>query len=73
VDWQTAHHRLAEMGRRGVGSDQPALDPTLVVAAITGLMLHGLAAESADFEADVLRPALQRLFARISAGQPAPA
>lgn len=73
VDWQTAHHRLAEMGCRAVGSDQPALDATLVVAAITGLMLHGLAAESADFEADVLRPALQRLFARISAGQPAPA
>jgi AcrR family transcriptional regulator len=72
ADWQTALHRLAAMGCRSVGSDEPELDGTLVVAAIAGLMLQGLAADSRDFERAVLRPALERLFSRIAAGDPAP-
>ncbi len=71
VDWQSAHLRLAEMGCRAVGSDEPALDATIVVAAIAGLMLEQLASDSESFEEDVLRPALERLFARIAAGEPA--
>jgi DNA-binding transcriptional regulator YbjK len=71
VEWQAALQRLAEMGCRAVGSDEPALDGTLVVAAIAGLMLQGLATDSDSFEQEVLRPALERLFARIAAGGPA--
>jgi DNA-binding transcriptional regulator YbjK len=73
AEWQAAHLRLAEMGCRSVGSEEPGLDATLVVAAIAGLMLQGLATDSPGFEAEVLRPALERLFARISAGDPATA
>lgn len=69
AEWQTALHRLAAMGCRAVGSDAPELDGTLVVAAIAGLMLQGLAAELPDFEGTVLRPALERLFARIASGE----
>ena len=69
ADWQTAHLRLAEMGCRAVGSDEPALDATLVVAAIAGLMLQQLASDAPDFEEAVLRPALERLFERIASGE----
>jgi DNA-binding transcriptional regulator YbjK len=72
ADWQLALHRLAAMGCRAVGSDTPELDGTLVVAAIAGLMLQGLAADVPDFERDVLRPALERLFSRIATGEPLP-
>ena len=41
--WQEAHIRLAEMGCRAVGSDEPELDARIVVAALTGLMLEQLA------------------------------
>ncbi|MGI8844696.1 MAG: hypothetical protein ACR2HC_00710 [Thermoleophilaceae bacterium] len=71
IDWQAAHHRLAEMGCRAVGSDDPGLDATVVVATVTGLMLQGLAADTARFEEDLLRPALERLFAAISGRRPA--
>ncbi len=70
ADWQAAHLRLAEMGCRAVGSLEPELDATLVVAAIAGLMLQQLASESPGFEHEVLRPALERLFGRIAAGAP---
>ena len=70
ADWQSALHRLAAMGCRSVGSDSPELDGTLVVAAIAGLMLQGLASEAPEFEGSVLRPVLERLFARIAAGDP---
>jgi DNA-binding transcriptional regulator YbjK len=72
ADWQSALHGLAAMGCRAVGSDEPELDGTLVVAAIAGLMLQGLAADTRDFEASVLRPALERLFARMAAGDQLP-
>ena len=71
--WQEAHIRLAEMGCRAVGSEEPELDARIVVAALTGLMLEQLASGREDFEEAVLRPALERLFARLAAGDRAPA
>jgi DNA-binding transcriptional regulator YbjK len=67
--WQEAHLRLAEMGCRAVGSDEPALDARIVVAALTGLMLEQLASSREDFEDAVLRPALERLFSRLATGE----
>lgn len=72
ADWQSALHRLAAMGCRSVGSEEPEMDGTLIVSAIAGLMLQGLASDAPDFEGSVLRPALERLFGRIAAGSPAP-
>ncbi len=71
--WQEAHIRLAEMGCRAVGSEEPELDARIVVAALTGLILEQLASGRGDFEEQVLRPALERLFARLAAGERAPA
>ncbi len=71
--WQEAHIRLAELGCRAVGSDEPEQDARLVVAALTGLMLEQLASGRDDFEHEVLRPALERLFSRLAAGERAAA
>ncbi len=71
--WQEAHVRLAEMGCRAVGSEEPELDAHIVVAALTGLMLEQLAGAREDFEEAVMRPALDRLFGRLAAGGRAPA
>jgi len=68
--WQDAHIRLAELGCRAVGSEAPELDARIVVATLTGLMLEQLASGREDFEDEVLRPALERLFARLASGQP---
>ena len=67
--WQEAHIRLAELGCRAVGSDEPELDARIVVAALTGLMLEQLASGSEDFEDEVLPPSLERLFSRLAAGE----
>jgi DNA-binding transcriptional regulator YbjK len=67
--WQEAHIRLAELGCRAVGSDEPELDARVVVAALTGLMLEQLASGREDFEEEILRPALERLFSRLAAGE----
>ena len=67
--WQEAHIRLAEMGCRAVGSEEPELDARIVVAALTGLMLEQLASGRGDFEEEVLLPALERLFTRLAAGE----
>ena len=56
-----------------MGSDEPELDARLVVAALTGLMLEQLASGRDDFEDEVLRPALERLFSRLAAGERAAA
>jgi DNA-binding transcriptional regulator YbjK len=64
--WQDAHLRLAEMGCRAIGSDDPALDARVVVATITGLMLDQLAGGRDDFEAAVMRPALERLLGQLA-------
>ena len=66
--WQEAHIRLAELGCRAVGSEEPELDARIVVAALTGLMLEQLASGREDFEDEVLRPALERLFSRLATG-----
>lgn len=72
--WQDAHLRLAEMGCRAIGSDQPGADAQVIVATLTGLMLQQLAGGRDDFEAAVMRPALERLFGRMaSQGALAPA
>ncbi len=71
--WQEAHLRLAEMGCRAVGSEKPELDASVVVAALTGLMLEQLASGRDDFESEVMRPALERLFSRLAAADRAPA
>ncbi len=65
--WQEANLRLAEVGCRAVGSDEPELDARVVVATLTGLLLEQLASEREDFETGVLRPALTRLFAQLAA------
>jgi len=70
--WQDAHLRLAEVGCRAIGSDAPATDARIVVAALTGLMLQQLAGGRGDFEDAVMRPALERLFGTLAA-RPAPA
>jgi TetR/AcrR family transcriptional regulator, regulator of biofilm formation and stress response len=64
--WQEAHLRLAEMGCRAIGSDDPALDARVVVATITGLMLEQLAADRRDFGGEVMRPALERLIGQMA-------
>jgi len=64
--WQDAHLRLAEMGCRAIGSDDPALDARVVVATITGLMLEQLAGGRGDFETAVMRPALERLLRQMA-------
>jgi TetR/AcrR family transcriptional regulator, regulator of biofilm formation and stress response len=66
--WQDAHLRLAEMGCRAIGSDDPTLDARVVVATITGLMLDQLAGGRDDFETAVMRPALERLLQRMAKG-----
>lgn len=69
--WQQAHLRLAELGCRAIGSDDPVLDAEVVVATLTGLMLRQLAGGRPDFEHSIMRPALERLLGRL-AGAPTP-
>jgi DNA-binding transcriptional regulator YbjK len=64
--WQDAHLRLAEMGCRAIGSDDPGLDARVVVATLTGLMLQQLAGGREDFEDAVMRPALKRLLGQLA-------
>jgi TetR/AcrR family transcriptional regulator, regulator of biofilm formation and stress response len=64
--WDAAHLRLAEMGLRATGSAEPELDARLVVASITGLLLAQIVSPRDDFEEGVLRPALERLFTRLT-------
>lgn len=64
--WQDAHLRLAEMGCRAIGSDDPQLDARVVVATLTGLMLQQLAGGRDDFEDAVMRPALERLLGQLA-------
>lgn len=68
-EWQSAHLRLGETVCRAVGSPEPELDSRIVVAVLTGLMLEQLASGQPDFGDQVMRPALERLFARL-AGRP---
>jgi TetR/AcrR family transcriptional regulator, regulator of biofilm formation and stress response len=65
--WEMAQLRLAEVGLRAAGSSDPETDAMLVVATITGLVLAQLGSPHERFEQDVLRPALERLFVRLTA------
>jgi TetR/AcrR family transcriptional regulator, regulator of biofilm formation and stress response len=67
--WQDAHLRLAEMGCRSIGSEQPEIDAQVIVATLTGLMLQQLAGGRDDFATAVMRPTLGRLFGQL-AGEP---
>jgi len=69
--WHGAQLRLAEMGLRATGSPDPRADAPLVVAAVSGFMLGQLVNPVEDFETRVFRPALERLFARLTEGVPA--
>ena len=68
VRWETAHLRLAEAGLRALGSADPETDAHIVVAVVSGLMLGLLANPNPQFERDVMRPTLERLFKRLAAG-----
>jgi TetR/AcrR family transcriptional regulator, regulator of biofilm formation and stress response len=70
---RATHLRLAEMGARAAGSDDPAADAPIIVAAVAGLIFDQVAAPVPDFERDLLRPALERLFERLVAGARQPA
>jgi DNA-binding transcriptional regulator YbjK len=67
--WDRAHLRLAELGLRATGSPNPATDAKVVVAAITGLLLGQLVNPHPRFEERIFRPALERLFDRLTAGE----
>jgi DNA-binding transcriptional regulator YbjK len=63
--WEEAFLRLAELGLRATGSPEPVTDARVVVATITGLMIGQLTNPQPDFETEVFRPALERLFTRL--------
>jgi DNA-binding transcriptional regulator YbjK len=65
--WETAHLRLAEAGLRAVGTADPETDAHIVVAVVSGLMLGLLANPYPEFEREVMRPTLERLFTRLAA------
>ena len=69
--WHGAQLALAELGLRAAGAPDPKGDAPLVVAAIMGFMLGQLVNPAEDFEERVFRPALERLFARLTEGVPA--
>jgi TetR/AcrR family transcriptional regulator, regulator of biofilm formation and stress response len=69
--WHRAQLALAEVGLRAAGAPDPKGDAPLVVAAIMGFMLGQLVNPAEDFEERVFRPALERLFARLTDGVPA--
>jgi TetR/AcrR family transcriptional regulator, regulator of biofilm formation and stress response len=69
--WHAAHLRLAELGLRAAGVEDPGADAPLVVATITGFMLGQLVTPVDDFEERIFRPALERLFAKLV--EPVPA
>jgi DNA-binding transcriptional regulator YbjK len=63
--WQAAQLRLAELGLRAAGSDDPAADAPIVVATLSGFVIAQLSAPDPNFEHQFLRPALERLFSRL--------
>jgi TetR/AcrR family transcriptional regulator, regulator of biofilm formation and stress response len=69
--WQEAQLALAELGLRAAGAADPRGDAPLVVATIMGFMLRQLVNPADDFEQGVFRPALERLFTRLTEDGPA--
>jgi TetR/AcrR family transcriptional regulator, regulator of biofilm formation and stress response len=68
-----AQLKLAELGARAAGSDDPAADAPIIVAALFGLLFAQLATPRKGYEREVLRPALERLFERLVSRAAAPA
>ncbi len=60
--WTDAYLALAAVLMRAAGSARPEADAQLLVAALDGLLLEQLARDEPEFEAEVLRPALERLI-----------
>lgn len=63
-----AQLNLAELGARAAGSDDPAADAPVIVAALFGLLFAQLALPHPRYERDVMLPALERLFERLVTG-----
>ena len=57
---------LAELGLRAAGAPDPRADAPLLVATITGFMLGQLVTPADDFEERIFRPALERLFTKLT-------
>ncbi|MEA2379403.1 MAG: hypothetical protein QOK00_2568 [Thermoleophilaceae bacterium] len=68
--WHSAHLRLAELGLRATGGPDPSADAPLIVATITGFMLGQLVTPVDDFEERIFRPALERLFTKLTERAP---
>jgi hypothetical protein len=68
--WHSAHLRLAELGLRATGGPDPSADAPLIVATITGFMLGQLVTPVDDFEERIFRPALERLFTKLTEQAP---
>ena len=71
--WHAAHLRLAELGLRATGAPDPRADAPLLVATITGFLLGQLATPVDDFEERIFRPALERLFTKLTESGAVPA
>ena len=71
--WHAAHLRLAELGLRATGAPDPRGDAPLLVATLTGFMLGQLVNPADDFQERILRPALERLFTKLTEPGPVPA
>lgn len=66
-EWTDAYLALAAALLAAAGSVRPPQDAQLLVAALDGLLLEQLARDEPDFEAAVLRPALERLIGALLA------
>lgn len=60
--WTDAYRGFAAALLEAAGSARPEPDAQLLVAALDGLLLEQLTRDEPDFEAAVLRPALERLI-----------
>jgi DNA-binding transcriptional regulator YbjK len=62
--WTRAAFALAERLVAAAGSDSPAADAVIVLAAVDGMRLNQLSRPGAALPPDSLRPVLERLMAR---------
>lgn len=67
-DWTAAWWELLEQVFTALGAPDPQLDARMFLALLDGLLLGQLAAPDDDFEAAVLRPALQRWLTTTEGG-----
>ncbi|MEX2253507.1 MAG: TetR family transcriptional regulator [Thermoleophilaceae bacterium] len=66
--WREAFLRLAEIGLRSAGSEDPETEARIVFSMTSGLVLGQLANPQDDFEDEILRPTIEHLFSRLLAG-----